>query len=808
MCGQASHLLYLPQSEPHQQDLEEQHLLQISRSGVRVASKVRCKVGYFDSVCGSNLSQKLKLLRWWRCLLTLVLYEGRRLGFGHLLLKRKCREKKMEAHPTVNFMRLLSEESTHSSLSSDSCEYYQTEIFDQLPSIQASRPDQNTQGNWETHQGGPETGESHGHLSRGQKDKASTQPLRNMVMCIQGKRDARDRRKMQISNIGFWESWRRSQSINRKRFWAQMRGALLGLLPWQRTLHAIEGRFGVGVKAYFVFLRYLIYLNLLHCAFIGGFILGPTAFYGRCNSSEPLKFGGNDSVLDFFLGSGYLDRSPVFFGFYTRGSLNLLCLNTPLLYLAGILTILFLSLIMVVRRTIVGYKHTWMLGKRYSMNVSYKIFCGWDFTIQDPASATLKCSFIRNDLKLFLEEQSFSLRKAQRTLGQKARLYLLRFVLNLLVLSLLGGAFYLICFATEWSQSESGHHWLVSLVLQYLPPITITFVNLVLPHIFRKISSFEDYSFTTQVNVTLVRSIFLKLASLGIYLFFFFITIAEHQQCRENKIGREMYKLCIFNFLATFCNAFLLNYPRKLVQEKYPSSLLARLSGKQRFLIPFNVLDLVYSQTVSWVGVFYCPLLPLIGTVTLMAMFYIKKFTVLRCCVAEQRMFRASSSSVLFHFMLLLGLLMASVTIGFNLYQQEVTQNITSSCGPFGNGETVFNVMGVCVDSLPSLAQSTLRYLASEAFALPLILAEVIILTSYVSRGRANQKAIERLKDMLVMSSSDKRFLVKQHATMLRRKKTLTDRVRSAPSEEDANLKPPSTQSHPSVRPVHSQTSA
>ncbi|KAL7405270.1 hypothetical protein ABVT39_026352 [Epinephelus coioides] len=698
----------------------------------------------------------------------------------------------MEEHNNVNFMRLLSDESTQSTVSSDSCEYYQTEIFDQLPSIQASRPEQDRQGSWETceaYQGGPEAGEriSHGHLSR---DKASTQPLRNLVMCIQGKRDARDRRKMQISSIGFWESWRRSQSINRKRVWAQMRGALSGLLPWQQKLRAIEGRFGVGVKSYFVFLRYLVYLNFLHCALISGFILGPTGFYGRSNSSEPLKFGGNDSVLDFFLGSGYLDRSPVFYGFYTRGSLNLMCLNTPLLYFAGVLIILFLSLIMVVRRTTVGYKHTWMLGKRYSMNVSYKIFCGWDFTIQDPAAATLKQSFIRNDLKLFLEEQSFSLRESQRTLGQRVRLYLLRFVLNLLVLSLLSGAFYLIYFATERSDYKNGN-WLVSLVLQYLPPITITFVNLVLPHIFRKISSFEDYSFTMQVNATLVRSIFLKLASLAIYLFFLFRG-PEHQQnpshCGENRIGRELYKLCIFNFLATFCNAFLMNYPRKLVQEKYPSSLLARLSGKQRFLIPFNVLDLVYGQTVSWVGVYYCPLLPLIGTVTLMATFYIKKFTVMRCCVAEQRMFRASSSSVLFHFMLLLGLFMAAAALGFNLYQQEAALNKNiSSCGPFGNGETLFNVTGVCMNSLPGAAQTTLRYLASEAFALPLILAEIIILTSYVSRGRANQKAIERLKDMLVMSSSDKRFLVKQHATMLRRRRNPL-RVRSAPIKEDAPL--------------------
>lgn len=280
----------------------------------------------------------------------------------------------------------------------------------------------------------------------------------------------------------------------------------------------------------------------------------------------------------------------------------------------------------------------------------------------------------------------------------------------------------------------------------------------------------------------------MKLASLGIYLFFL-ITATQNQQnsfqCRENKFGREMYKLCIFHFLATFCNAFLLNYPRKLVQEKYPSSLPARLAGKQQFLIPFNVLDLVYGQTVSWVGVYYCPLLPLIGTFTLMATFYIKKFTVLRCCVAEQRMFRASSSSVLFHFMLLLGLIMAAVTLGFNLYQQEVPTDINlSSCGPFGNGVTVFNVTGVCVASLPSPAQTTLRYLASEAFALPLLLAEVIILTSFVSRKQANQKAIERLKDMLVMSSSDKRFLVKQHATMLRRQRN-TPRVRPAAIEED-----------------------
>ncbi|XP_013869456.1 transmembrane channel-like protein 7 isoform X2 [Austrofundulus limnaeus] len=587
-----------------------------------------------------------------------------------------------------------------------------------------------------------------------------------------------ERRKMQVSNIGFWESWIRSQSIYRKRVWDQMREAVSSLLPGQHMLHKIQGKFGVGVKAYFVFLRYLIYLNLLHCVLIGGFILGPTLYYSK-NPYFP-RFEKNDSVLDVFLGSGFLDRSPVFFGFYKPGSLDLRCLNTPLLYLAGILSIFLLSLILVVRRTVVGYKHTWMLGKRYSMNVSFKIFCGWDFNIQDPSASALKHSFIRNDLKLFLEEQSFSLRKAQRTLRQKVHLYLLRCILNLIVISLLGGAFYLIFLSTISLQKNEEHHLLVKLVLQYIPPFTITFVNLVLPHIFRKISSFEDYSLTVQVNTTLVRSILLKLASLGIYLVSVFRSdLNRTSQCRENQFGREMYKLCIFNFIATFCSTFLLNFPRKLLQEKYPTSLLARLCGKQHFLIPFNVLDLVYVQTVSWVGVYYCPLLPLIGTITLVFTVYIKKFSVLRCCVAEQRMFRASNSSVLFYFMLLLGLFMAAAALVFDFYNPK----IILSCGPFINGETAFNVTQYCVTSLPNSAQTALRYLASEAFALPLILAEIIILTSYVSRGRANQKAIERLKDMLVMSSSDKRFLVKEHATLLRSRKNLTG-ASSAATEE------------------------
>ncbi|KTF85622.1 hypothetical protein cypCar_00029656, partial [Cyprinus carpio] len=320
--------------------------------------------------------------------------------------------------------------------------------------------------------------------------------------------------------------------------------------------------------------------------------------------------------------------------------------------------------------TVVGYKHSWLTGNRFSSNLSYKVFCGWDFCIQNPQAASLKHNFIRNELKMDLEEQTFQQRVQQRTLKHWVQLIFLRVLLNFLVLVLLGSAFILIYFAIEWSQIKCENHWTVCLMLEYLPPITMTTINYILPHVFSKISEFEDYSLTIQLNLTLIRSIFLKLASLGIYLFFFINAQAPQEQ---------------------------------------------------------------------------------------------HKFTVVRCCVPPQRMFRTASSSVLFHFMLLLGLFMAVITLVVN-----INRFVPGGCGPFEGNRTVFNVTSVCIKTLPNPVQTTISYISSEAFAFALLLAEVVILTSYVSRGRANRKAMERLKDMLVMCSSDKRFLVKQHSTIMR----------------------------------------
>ncbi|KAL0171770.1 hypothetical protein M9458_032081, partial [Cirrhinus mrigala] len=55
------------------------------------------------------------------------------------------------------------------------------------------------------------------------------------------------------------------------------------------------------------------------------------------------------------------------------------------------------------------------------------------------------------------------------------------------------------------------------------------------------------------------------------------------------------------------------------------SCKLSQWVGRQEFLVPPNVLALVYSQTVVWTGAFFCPLLPIINTVKFIIFYYCKK---------------------------------------------------------------------------------------------------------------------------------------------------------------------------------------
>ncbi|XP_011718335.2 transmembrane channel-like protein 8 isoform X2 [Macaca nemestrina] len=571
-----------------------------------------------------------------------------------------------------------------------------------------------------------------------------------------------------------WQRWqRRRQTVERRLREAAQRLAR-GLGLWEAALYEIGGLFGTGIRSYFTFLRFLLLLNLLSLLLTASFVLLPLAWLrppdpgpalnltlqcpGSCQS-QPGVLRFHNQLWHVLTGRAFTN-TYLFYGAYRVGPESSSVYSIRLAYLLSPLACLLLCFCGTLRRMVKGLPQKTLLGQGYQAPLSAKVFSSWDFCIRVQEAAIIKKHEISNEFKVELEEgRRFQLMQ-QQTRAQRACHLLSYLRVNILIGLLVVGAISAIFWATKYSQDNKEES--LFLLLQYLPPGVIALVNFLGPLLFTFLVQLENYPPNTEVNLTLMWCVVLKLASLGMFSFSLGQTIlcigrdktscesygynACDYQCWENSVGEELYKLSIFNFLLTVAFAFLVTLPRRLLVDQFSGRFWAWLE-REEFLVPKNVLDIVAGQTITWMGLFYCPLLPLLNSVFLFLTFYIKKYTLLKNSRASSRPFRASSSTFFFQLVLLLGLLLAAVPLGY------VVSSIHSSwdCGLFTNYSAPWQVVPELVAlGLPPIGQRALHYLGSHAFSFPLLIMLSLVLTVCISQTQANARAIHRLRKQLV----------------------------------------------------------
>ena len=77
-------------------------------------------------------------------------------------------------------------------------------------------------------------------------------------------------------------------------------------------------------------------------------------------------------------------------------------------------------------------------------------------------------------------------------------------------------------------------------------------------------------------------------------------------------MGVEFYRLTVLDLLTQLLVILCLDVWR------------VKCFAKLEFNIPKHVLDIVYSQTICWMGLFFAPLLSLITLIKLLLLFYIR----------------------------------------------------------------------------------------------------------------------------------------------------------------------------------------
>ncbi|XP_023569702.1 transmembrane channel-like protein 8 isoform X2 [Octodon degus] len=621
--------------------------------------------------------------------------------------------------------------------------------------------------------------------------RASREPLRSLPYAMMDKRLIRKMREPEGMQMTRWQCWQQKQQTMGQRLGEVARRLAWGFGLWKGALYEIGGLFGSGIRSYFTFLRFLLLLNLLTVLLTASFVLVPLAWLHTQGPGPTLNFTlqcpGSHQAQTYIprfhnqlwnvLTGRAFNNTYLFYGAYWAGPESSSAYSIRLAYLLCPLACLLLCFCGILRRMMKGFLRRPGLGQDYGVPLSAKVFSSWDFCIHLRDAATIKKHEISNEFKVYLEECRRRQQVQQDTPTQRACRLLSYLRVNLLNACLVAGGISAIFWATKYSQDNKEESLFV--VLQYLPPGVISLVNFLGPLLFMFLVQLESYPPSIEVNLILIWCVVLKLASLGMFSFSLGQTMlcigrnktscetygynACDYQCWENSVGEELYKLIIFNFLLTVAFAFLVTLPRRLLVERFSGRFWTWL-GREEFLVPKNVLDIVAGQTVTWMGLFYCPLLPLFQSIFLFLTFYIKKYTLLRNCRTPPRLFRASSSTFFFQLVLLLGLLLAAVPLGF------VVSSTHSSwdCGLFTNYSAPWQVVQELVAlRLPLSGQRALQYLSSHAFGLPLLWLLSHILTVCIAQSQANARAIHVLRKQLVWQVQEKWRLVEELSRLL-----------------------------------------
>ena len=450
---------------------------------------------------------------------------------------------------------------------------------------------------------------------------------------------------------------------------ARNSGAKLTLLdpqqlnPWKRHLEFIEGKCGQAVTAYFRFLRKLIFLNAGLSLIVSGGIILPyicMRLSGKITANEekpceyPTEYKDDkfvDYVLFLFNGQIFMENTFVFYGFYESSSIDESGLsdtlyNNPVLYLATVFVIYLFSLI-VISVQAGRSMEAQIVGKSGQMFKYSKLIFGWDMNISDRETAAIKKKLLAMKIKNELKEDKLIAEQENWNFFERMYVYFIRVfttIGNLAVL--IGSILCVVLAATKGKELESENNFL-KFLYSYLVSITMGGTSIICPIFFKIFTSFQKLKAETRMNQVIGWRVALRFLSITAVFITIFLEISKchdrdflkpnpvvpnfnesttvkadsandtHFSCTcENPLytcwptvlGQECYRLTIGWLLGQLGSVFFLAGTSKLLKRWFGW----RIPFVSTFDITDNVLKIVSWQTIAWLGVFYCPILPIL----------------------------------------------------------------------------------------------------------------------------------------------------------------------------------------------------
>lgn len=191
--------------------------------------------------------------------------------------------------------------------------------------------------------------------------------------------------------------------------------------------------------------------------------------------------------------------------------------------------------------------------------------------------------------------------------------------------------------------------------------------------------------------MTVVRNHAIAATIIGTSFAFWIIKSTSH--CWQTDLGEEIYRLIVLDFIASVLGTCW-QFARATLHKRF-STKICRL----QFDIARGTLNLIYNQTLFWMGFYFSPLMSLIIVIKLIFTFYVKKYELQQCYRRSSQSWRAAQTQTLFLALAFLGIIGVLLAIGYIITNVE-----SDDCGPFRNYSHTWDFI---VDEMLSLRRDS-----------------------------------------------------------------------------------------------------
>ncbi|XP_053309159.1 transmembrane channel-like protein 6 isoform X2 [Spea bombifrons] len=619
-----------------------------------------------------------------------------------------------------------------------------------------------------------------------------TRLLKSFPLSLRVKRQLR-----QLTSEGTWRQRnvvpccsqiRDSIAMASHRCWLSCLSGLYALRPWHNSLKQIGGRFGSSVLSYFLFLKTLLGFNIFMCFLCVLLVVTPQAAHPHV-STNPRTF----TSLELLTGAGYFSGTVMYYGYYSNLTLNdgcpsaynsSMCSTTktwlpyhmPLAYLYTIGVTFLSTCIILVYQMSCSFGDSFRVGY-FSGVMALKVFCSWDFKVTRIHSVQRQRENIHMQLKEMLCDQLQDghpdyIRKKLKSICVPVLSW------SLCVVSWLGSALAVYVLSERLHKDhrvrvKTGMESEVEAMLLLLP-LAVSIFNLLLPYVYHGLGLWEKMdSPMLEVYVAICRNLMLKIVILGVLCYHWLSQKTKYleNKCWETFVGQELYRFVIMDLVFTLLDTLFGELLWRIFLEKR-----RKQKCRTEFDIARNVLELIYGQTLAWLGVLFCPLIPVVQALKLLLLFYVKKASLMRNCRSPKKPWRASHMSTTFLTLLCFpSFLGAAVFLSYTVWSVKPSD----TCGPFRFLGTMYQAGKFYIRELeksdPRLSWVTWvhHYLWENTFFIYLATGVLLVVIYFhIQIVNGQRKIIKLLKEQISNEGEDKRFLIRRLHSVYQKKST------------------------------------